>query len=137
MTARYRNAIQFVFWSALLVWSWLLVKPNPFGDLAEKLASWYDLLPFLAAKTLHMSGYAFLTVTGLAGVTGRWRWAMAALVIVHGPLSELAQYYGNIWYDTKRGGCVRDVIVDWVGVAIGLGVWAMVRRWVDPARRTT
>jgi hypothetical protein len=104
------------------------VKASPFPEIARRLGDWNDLLPFLVAKTLHMSGYAFLTVVGMAGVTQPWRKWMFLVVVIHAPLSELAQYLGTEWFDTKRTGCVRDVIVDWVGVMIGCGGWAIVRR---------
>jgi VanZ family protein len=125
--------LRLAFWLALTVWSWLLVKPQPFPELSQQLFDWYALLPFLAAKSLHMTGYAALAVLAAAGWPARRRWWMVLLVVVHGPLSELAQHLGNLWFDTKRSGCVRDVIVDWVGVAAGLGVWLGWRRVRRPS----
>lgn len=121
--------LRLAFWLALAVWSWLLVKPQPFPELSRQLSDWNELLPFLAAKSLHMTGYATLAVLAAAGWSARWRRWMVLLVVAHGPLSELAQYLGNLWLNTGRTGCVRDVIVDWVGVSAGLGIWLGVRRW--------
>lgn len=123
-----------LFWPALAVWSWLLVKPNPFPELARRLSAWDDLLPFLAAKALHTGVYAALTGIGLIGGGRRWAWVVA-LMLAHGVLTELGQYYGDLWFDTKRTGCVRDVLVDWTGVAVGYGAWRFIRHLrpkVDP-----
>jgi hypothetical protein len=124
--------LKLLFWSALTVWSWLLVKPSPFPELSQQLFRWNELLPFLAAKALHMTGYAALAVLAATGWSVRWRRCLILLVVAHGPLSELAQYLGNLWFDTNRFGCVRDVIVDWVGVSAGLGVWLGWRRLRRP-----
>jgi hypothetical protein len=121
-TARY------VFWPALLVWSWLLVKPQPFLEIAKLISSFSEFLLFLTAKTLHFSVYAGLLVLAWLSVQKRWRGWMLALLLAHGPLSELGQYYGNLWYNTNRGGCLRDVFIDWFGVALGVGVWLLARR---------
>ena len=115
------------FWVAVAVWSWLLVKPNPFPETARTLSEWGELLPFLAAKSLHAGVYAGLTFVA-AIVSTRHRTRLILFVALHGVLSELGQYYGDLWFGTGRVGCVRDVLVDWVGVAAGYGAWRVLSR---------
>lgn len=124
MTPHPRYAL-LLFWPALAVWTWLLLKPNPVPEL---IGQWDDFLKFLLAKTLHAGVYAALTVLAAVGTAARRRRWMILLMIAHGILSELGQYLGNEWYDTKRSGCVRDVLIDWAGVTAGYGLWRLVRR---------
>ncbi len=113
------------FWLALVLWSWLLIKPNPFPDTAKELENWGEWATFLAAKTLHASCYAVLTLWVWVCWTGRLQRRLFGLVILHGIASELGQYLGNLWFNTGRYGCVRDVLVDWFGVCVVLLV-----RWL-------
>lgn len=114
-----------LFWPALLIWSWLLVKPAPFPEVTRTLSDWGELLPWLVAKCLHLSVYAGLTVAGLLAANGR-RWVVL-LMAAHGAGTEFGQHLGNEWFDTRRYGCVRDVLIDWAGVAAGAGGWAVWR----------
>lgn len=78
-------------------------------------------LSFAAAKTLHAAGYAFLTV--LAGALPvpwrRTRWLVVFLVL-HGAGTEILQDV----MDLGRTGTLRDVLIDWTGIAAGmLALW--------------
>lgn len=116
-----RTVLKIAFAVALVVWTVLLVRPTP-QEITAELREWSDILPYLVAKTLHLTGYA-----GFAGgalvLFGRWRWCVFAGVAVHAILGEVGQYAGNLWFATGRQGCVRDVLIDWTGMAVGCGVW--------------
>jgi hypothetical protein len=122
--------LSFLFWPALLIWAWLLVKPAPFPEINRTLSSWGEFLPLLAAKALHVTVYAGLTAVGLVATRGR-RWVMGVMA-AHAVVTELGQYYGNLWFDTGRGGCVRDVLIDWAGVGIGRVMGKWVKKKTDP-----
>jgi VanZ family protein len=118
------------FWLALGVWSWLLVKPNPFPETAKELNEW----AFIAAKLLHAGCYAVLTLWVWFGWSGRVQQWLFALVVLHGVASEVGQYLGNQWYQTGRYGCFRDVFIDWFGVSVVLVVrWLWSRK--QPGKR--
>jgi VanZ family protein len=119
-----------VFWPALAVWAWLLVKPNP---VPEAIGHWDSFLKFLVAKSLHAGVYAGLTVLAVIGSPAR-RWGVVLLMGSHAMLTELGQYYGNRWFGTGRGGCVRDVLIDWAGVAGGHAIWWIGRRYCTNTR---
>jgi len=99
---------------ALAVWTWKLLEPNPVPAPIRDLLGFWDWLPFLAAKALHVSGYAFLTITGQLAVVRRHRLTVAALLIAHGVATEIGQTYVP-----NRHGCIRDVLIDAAGVAAG------------------
>jgi spore maturation protein SpmB len=86
-----------------------------------------ETLKFVLAKALHLSSYAVMAVLGGTLVpAGRRRAVAFTLLGLHGAATELAQYFGNLWYDTHRNGCVRDVLIDSAGIVLG----ALVLRWV-------
>jgi hypothetical protein len=112
-----RLAAAVVFVPALAVWTWKLLEPNPVPEPVLKFLSFWDFLPYLAAKTLHASGYAFLTVLAwLAAPAGRWRWAAVGFLLLHGVGSELLQHL----LPFNRTGKVTDVLIDWVGIMVGV-----------------
>ena len=122
------------FWLALLLWSWLLLKPNPFPETSKELDTWGEWATFLAAKTLHAGCYAVLTLWVWLGWHGRVQKWLFGLVICHAVASELGQYLGNQWYRTGRYGCFRDVLIDWFGVSVMLVVrWLWSRK--QPGKR--
>lgn len=124
-----RTVLQVVFWIGLVVWTVLLVRPTTtFQPVSDELASWSDLLPFLVSKALHLTAYAGLAATALWLFRRRW-WVVAA-VAVHAVVGEVGQYAGNEWYATGRTGTVKDVLIDWVGIGIGCGLWWVVRKAV-------
>jgi VanZ family protein len=76
-------------------------------------------------KLVHVLVFLALAVTG--------RWAgiravvLAGLLVAYGAVSEVLQAVTPL----ERSGSVADVAADAVGVALGLGVWAI----GGPARR--
>ena len=73
--SRTRLIAAVVFVPALAVWTWKLLEPNPVPEPVLSFLSVWDFLPYLAAKTLHAGGYAFLTVLAwVMAPTARWRW---------------------------------------------------------------
>jgi hypothetical protein len=107
----------------LAIWTWLLVKPQPVPESLVGGLAIFDpaMLFFLLAKATHFSVYAGFAFLG--GWLVRGRWLVVALVL-HGAASELGQWIGARHFDTKRHGCVRDVLIDAAGVAVG---WWLVR----------
>ena len=113
-----------VFGLFLGLWTWKLLEPSPLPErIAEGIPTDWK---FWLAKLLHASAYAYLTLLA------RWLpirraifWCVVVLLALHGVGTEIGQTYVP-----NRHGCVRDVIIDWVGVGMGLGVvrWWEVRR---------
>jgi VanZ family protein len=106
-----------LFLTLLGLWTWKLLEPYPVPeDLRKGLA---DLeLDFLAAKALHAGGYAFLTVLAMTmPVARRWRWGLVGFLVLHGVGTEIGQTFVE-----NRTGTVRDAIIDWCGIALGLAV---------------
>jgi len=116
---QYKTLAFWAFWIALAVWTWLLVEPSPVPESIHNLLSIYELLPFLAAKSLHVFGYAFLTI-----VLGIWirptrpvQTFAIALLMAHGLASEITQTFVP-----NRSGMARDVIIDWLGILLGVRI---------------
>jgi VanZ family protein len=104
------------------VWTWKLVSPNPVPEeVRTRLA---DLgLAYLVAKSLHLSGYAFLTVLAATlPAPRRWRVGLVALLYAHGVATEVIQTFVP-----NRTGKATDVLIDWAGITLGL---LAVRLWV-------
>ncbi len=103
------------FAPALAVWTWKLLEPNPVPERLHSLISLADWLPFLLAKCLHLGGYAFLAALLWAAAPRGWRWAAVAFLLLHGVGSEVGQTFVP-----NRSGNVRDVVIDWCGIAAGV-----------------
>lgn len=128
-----RIALQIAFWLALAVWYVLLVRPG-FPQTSAELGKLNAVLPYLVQKGLHLGVYAVLGGMAVA-VFSRWRWWVLGVVLAHGVLSEVGQYYGNLWFETHRSGDPLDVLIDWTGVAIGCGMWWTGKRFLpSPAK---
>ncbi|MDB5313545.1 MAG: VanZ family protein [Gemmataceae bacterium] len=115
-----------VFLTFLPLWTWKLLEPHP---VPEHLKAGLDRagLSFVAAKSLHASGYAFLTVlAGTLPVPRRWRIFLVGLLVLHGVATEIGQTFVP-----NRTGRVYDVLIDWTGIAAGVLV---VRWWVGTSR---
>ncbi len=111
-----------------LIWTWLLVKPQPVPESLVGGVSWFDpeLLFFVLAKATHFSVYAGLAIIGGWLVRDhRNRMVLWCLLIVHGIGSEVGQMIGDMYFETKRHGCIRDMLIDAVGVTFG----ALAIRW--------
>ncbi|OWK35989.1 VanZ family protein [Fimbriiglobus ruber] len=124
---RIRSFATALFAILLALWTWKLLEPNPVPEpVLGELRSVYDSLPFLLAKTLHMTGYAVLAALCVVWVptrAGKW-WAMG-LLVAHGATTEFLQYY----LDWGRTGRVTDVLIDTTGITIGaLAAWRFWRR---------
>lgn len=110
-----RTAVPFtVFLIFLGLWTWKLLEPNP---VPEKITSQFPLdLQFWLAKALHASAYAFLTIlAAFLPVRRPYFWAVVAVLLLHGVGTEIGQTYVP-----NRHGCVRDVVIDWFGIGMGL-----------------
>lgn len=129
-----RTAFQFAFWLALAVWYVLLVRPG-FPETSAALDRVQDGLGFAAQKGLHFCVYAGLAAGGVVLFRRRRWWAVGA-VVAHAVLSEIGQYYGNLWFNTGRHGCVQDVLIDWAGSGLGVAAgWALHRLHLRLATR--
>ncbi len=116
---QYKTHVFWCFWLTLAIWTWLLVEPSPVPESIYNLLSIHELLPFLAAKTLHAVGYACLTIA--LGVwirpTRSVQTFAIALLMAHGLASEIIQTFVP-----NRTGLARDVIIDWFGIAWGVRI---------------
>ena len=108
----------------LSLWTWKLLEPYPVPEeISEGLAK--VGLKFAAAKSLHVVGYAVLTILAVTLPLPRhWRYFLAGLLALHGVATEIGQLFVP-----NRTGSVRDVLFDWCGVALGL---LLVRIWNRP-----
>lgn len=108
------------FAALLALWTWKLVEPNPFPAVQAALSFW-DWLPYAAAKSLHAGAYGFLTLFAL-WLARRAPWSRVAVagMALHGVGTEVAQTYVP-----GRHGCIQDVLIDWSGVAAAALLW----RW--------
>jgi len=98
----------------LALWTWKLLDPHPVPDGVRSALGYWAWLPFLAAKGLHLAGYAFLTVAGQLAVPRRYRRVVAAFMVAHGVATEVGQTYVP-----NRDGNKRDVAIDAAGVLAG------------------
>lgn len=112
------------FLLALALWTWKLLESHPVPDaVAAGLGS---EVKFSLAKSLHLGGYAFLAVLG-GSISGRWRGAIFAVLMLHGIATEIGQTFVP-----NRSGTILDVLIDWCG--IGLGAW-LLQRWTRRQER--
>lgn len=84
-------------------------------------------LYFPAAKCLHISAYAFLTVYLTWMPLGRWRWLLLAFLSLHAAGTEFGQTFVP-----ERYGQFSDVLIDHIGLA--LGVLLTRKRWLPRSR---
>ena len=121
----------------LLVWTWLLVKPQPVPESLVGGIPWFDpaMLFFVLAKVTHFSVYAgFAFLGGWLMPNRRARFWFGLALILHGIASEVGQMVGAAHFDTKRHGCIRDMLIDAAGVAIGSWLTEnALKRWTKPA----
>jgi VanZ family protein len=103
-----------VFLIFLGLWTWKLLEPHPIPEAVDQQLS--DDLKFAFAKSLHACAYAFLTVlAAFLPIQRSYFWGVVVFLALHGVGTEIAQTY-----IPSRNGCVRDVIIDWVGVGLGV-----------------
>jgi len=108
-----------LFCVILLVWTWLLIKPNPVPLIvADNLL---DDIKFIIGKTLHLTMYTVLALYGTWRMQPRLRKWIWLLLFLHAAASELAQHFGSLYYNTHRSGRLADVAIDSAGIAVA--VW--------------
>ena len=112
-----------VFFIGLTIWTWLLIEPKPVPETVMELLSASDWLKFILAKLLHAAGYACLTLTLGIWLPARRMPLLLGItfMILHGVATEIIQTY------VERHGCIRDVLIDWFGIAVG--VWIGRKFW--------
>ena len=110
-----------IFLVILGVWTWKLLDPHPVPEaVSDRLRG--DAR-FFAAKSLHAGAYGFLAVLAVTLPVPRyWRWFLVGLLALHGIATEIGQTFVP-----NRGGSVRDVLIDWGGITLGVVAWHFVR----------
>jgi VanZ family protein len=96
------------------LWTWKLLEPNP---VPEEVTRGLSVgVKFLLAKSLHVGAYAFLTVlAGLLPVRRPYFWLVIVVLVLHAVGTEIGQSFVR-----NRSGSVRDVLIDWAGIGLGL-----------------
>ncbi|HEV3440684.1 MAG TPA: VanZ family protein [Gemmata sp.] len=117
-----------VFLIFLGLWTWKLLEPHP---IPETITQYLPLeLKFWLAKSLHAGAYAFLTVlAAFLPIRRPYFWMVVAVLLLHGVGTEIGQTY-----IPSRHGCVRDVVIDWIGIGVGLvclwkGGWRIIGKF--------
>jgi hypothetical protein len=116
---------RWTIWLALFgSWALALLTPQPVE--VEKRVLPAEAL-FSASKGLHIAAYAFLTCAGawLPPWRGQRRLPVA-LMSLHGCATEFFQLFVP-----SRHGCLEDVGIDHIGIALGLLL--SFSRWRRPA----
>lgn len=110
------------FAAFVAAWTVALLVPIPEQTAREVLGPGDAMFWF--AKAVHVGSYTFLAILGgtMALVGRHGKWVFAGL-IGHGCLTEFIQTF------VGRHGCVRDVLIDAIGVSIGAGLVLAWRRW--------
>jgi VanZ family protein len=120
-----RSVLPFaVFLLFLGLWTWKLLEPNPVPEPVLKgiPTDW----KFWLSKFLHVCGYAFLTVlASWLPLRRPYFWGVVAFLALHAIGTEIGQSYVP-----NRHGSVRDVVIDWVGIGMGL----LALRWWKASR---
>jgi hypothetical protein len=101
-----------LWWLALAGWTAALLTTAPVHVSRQVLPS--DLR-LVAAKTLHVGAYAFLTAALTWLVPRGWRWWLLAFLSLHACATEVLQR----WVP-QRTGSPWDVAIDHAGITLGL-----------------
>lgn len=105
-------------WLPLLAWMALIFyfSHQPKGSLPS-----YGVWDLLIKKGAHMAAYAALAL--LARRAGLGRGPAAVLAVLYAASDEFHQTF-----IPGRNGTVADVLIDWVGVALGLFLYPQLAR---------
>jgi VanZ family protein len=111
-----------LLWAVLLLlWTAALLRPEPVQVATAVLPRPVE---FPAAKVLHVTAYAVLAALALLlRPLGRYRWALLGFLSLHGMGTEYLQQFVEL-----RGPSVRDVLLDHLGIALGLA--ATCKAWL-------
>ncbi len=110
----YSTRPRWALWALFLsLWSLGLLVPNPAGFTDGWLSR---EARFLLAKGLHVVAYALLAVlSGWLRVPVRYRWLLLVFMAAHALGTEFGQRFV-----VTRSGSWRDVLLDLLGVALGV-----------------
>ncbi len=111
------NVRWLIWWGYTLLWTAALLVPVPDRPPGIPEDVWSYQIKVLFAKSLHVAAYAVFTMlSGWLGLSVRGRWLMVGFLIGHAASTEFLQWL----LPTGRTGCVRDVLLDVLGISIGL-----------------
>lgn len=107
---------RWTFWvGCVTAWTVALLTTFPVEVSRRVLPS--DI-QFPTAKVLHVSAYAFLTaLAAWLPARGRAFWLLVAFLSLHGFATEYLQTFVP-----SRGGSLRDVALDHLGILLGLAI---------------
>jgi VanZ family protein len=106
-------ALRWLVWLAFFI-AWTVALLVPIPDAPMPVGDGPDL-KWLIGKPLHVSAYAFLTILAAwLPIPGRWWLLIPLVLLVHAGATEFLQNF------VERTGSVRDVLLDWLGIALGL-----------------
>ncbi len=114
---RVMDTLRWVFWLVcLVIWTVLLLTSGPAHFATENIKP-HTNLPI--SKFLHVGMYAFLAAFA-STLNFRPRWMLLVVLSLHGVLTEVLQLFVP-----DRTGSWEDVVIDHVGIALGVVVaWA-------------
>jgi VanZ family protein len=117
-----RTIIPITFIILLGLWTWKLLEPRPIPEAIEGELTVDSM--FWLAKSLHACAYGFLTVlAAFLPIRRTYFWAVVVTLAMHGIGTEIGQTF-----IPSRNGCVRDVIIDWTGIGLGLAcLWVFIK----------
>jgi VanZ family protein len=116
--------VRWLIWGAYVIsWSIALEMPKPEVTHKAELAE----AVFTFSKLVHFSAYALLAgLTGWLRLRGAWRIAALIFIFGHAIATEIVQAI----LPFGRHGAVADVLLDWVGLSVGIAItW---RWWWQP-----
>ncbi len=108
--------MKFLFWFCFVALNALALSPAPYLPPLE-IFNWWD-------KAQHAIGFGTLTVLAVLAYSGVPKLRIALLLCAQGVLIELLQYGGGY-----RFGDWQDALADGVGVALGLLLVTLIKRW--------
>lgn len=112
-----------VWWLLVGLWALALLTPQPV-EVGKAILPPEAM--FSASKGLHIGAYAFLTgVAAWLPAWRNWRWLPVAILSLHGFGTEFFQQFVP-----ARHGCLEDVGIDHIGIAMGLLLTLV--RWRQP-----